>query len=145
MRQGFVSEGEEAQLKEEKDKRGNDGERERERAKAAPRGSIHHTSGGVIRTWEEGFEVWTSKRLYKHAHAHTHFQKYVGLKQMRSPCCPNRAQNKTKGRKGTSRAAAAAAAAASASMETLEEETTKEGDNTTAVLPVTGSLDLLVL
>lgn len=28
MRQGFVSEGEEAQLKEEKDKRGNDGERE---------------------------------------------------------------------------------------------------------------------
>lgn len=67
MRQGFVSEGEELQLKEEKDKRGNEGERGREE-KAAPRGSIHHTSGGVIRTWEEGFEVWTSKRLYKHTH-----------------------------------------------------------------------------
>lgn len=33
MRQGFVSEGEEAQLKEEKDKRGNDGVRERERGR----------------------------------------------------------------------------------------------------------------
>lgn len=72
MKRGFVSEGEELQLKEEEDKRGNEGERgserqrEREREKAPPRGSIHHTSGGVIRTWEEGFEVRTSKRLYKH-------------------------------------------------------------------------------
>lgn len=66
MKRGFVSEGEELQLKEEKDKRGNEGERGREREKAPPRGSIHHTSGGVIRTWEEGFEVRTSKRLYKH-------------------------------------------------------------------------------
>lgn len=72
----------------------------------------------MIRTWEEGFEVWTSKRLY------THFQKYVGLKQMRSLCCPNKVQNKTKGRIGTSSTAAAAlaAAATSTSTKTLEEK-----------------------
>lgn len=39
---------------------------EEEDKRAALRGSIHHTSGGLIRTWGEGFEVWTSKRLHTH-------------------------------------------------------------------------------
>ncbi len=104
-------------------------ERKRERERAVPRGSIHHTSGGVIRTWEEGFEVWTSKRAY------THFQKYVGLKQMRSLRCPHKVQNKTKGRKRTSSSTAAAT-----STETLEGNN-KDGRQHDCC-PVTGSLVL---
>lgn len=84
-----------------------------EERSAAPRGSIHHTSGGAIRTWgrgekkKKGFEVWTSKRLY------ALFPKNnVGLKQMRSLRCPNKVQNKTKGKERAS--------AAAASTETLE-------------------------
>lgn len=73
--------------------------RRRRRGKSAtvPRGSIHqHHIGGSDK--EEGkirgLEMWTSKRLY------ALFQKYVGLKQMRSPRCPNKVQNKTKGKEG---------------------------------------------
>lgn len=65
MKRDFVSEGAAAQ-RGERQKGERRRERRREREKAPPRGSIHHTSGGVIRTWEEGFEVRTSKRLYKH-------------------------------------------------------------------------------
>lgn len=56
---------------------------------------------------KKGFEVWTSKRL------HALFPKNnVGLKQMRSLRCPNKVQNKTKGKERAS--------AAAASTETLE-------------------------
>lgn len=107
-----------------------------EERSAAPRGSIHHTSGGAIRTWgrgekKKGFEVWTSKRL------HALFPKNnVGLKQMRSLRCPNKVQNKTKGKERAS--------AAAASTETLEGN--NKGDNATAVL-LTGprSASLLLL
>lgn len=84
------------------------GEEEEERGeRTVPRGSIHqHHIGGSDKQeggrggGEEGkqsgwgVEMWTSKRLY------ALLQKYVGLKQMRSPRCPNKVQNKTKGKEG---------------------------------------------
>lgn len=114
-----------------KRERGGERARERERGikSAAPRGSIYHTSGGVIRTWEEGFEVWTSKRPC----THTHFQKYVGLKQMRSLRCPRKVQNKTKGRKRTS-SSSTTKTTTTAATKTLEKEQQRRGDNTAAVL-----------
>lgn len=122
-------------------KRERGGERagERGRKRAAPRGSIYHTSGGVIRTWEEGFEVWTSKRPC----THTHFQKYVGLKQMRSLRCPRKVQNKTKGRKRTSSSTTTTTTktTTTAATKTLEKEQQRRGDNTAAVLV----MSLLVL
>lgn len=75
----------------------------RGRSATVPRGSIHqHHIGGSDKEVKEeveegkirGLETWTSKRLY------ALFQKYVGLKQMRSPRCPNKVQNKTKGKEG---------------------------------------------
>lgn len=110
--------------------RGRESERERGKKRAAPRGSIYHTSGGVIRTWEEGFEVWTSKRPC----THTHFQKYVGLKQMRSLRCPRKVQNKTKGRKRTSSSTTKTTTTTTAATKALEKEQQRRGDNTAAVL-----------
>ena len=106
-------------------------EREREREGAAPRGSIHHTSGGVIRTWEEGFlkcglQRDRARTLPKIRGIETDEITALSLAKCRT---------RPKGEKGN----IIINSGSSGSAETLEGKTTRTGDDTTAVL-VTGLL-----